>query len=648
MKLQHLWHVLHRRAALWASGLVLVLLGGLGAAPAWAQDADPPGRVGRLADFNGSVSWWDDETGQWADAKRNRPLTGGDRVSTAASGRAELRVGSSVLRLGNDSELEVLRLDDERMVFQLHSGSLALRVRSREIADEVELVTAEARLLPQREGHYRLDRTDDLTRAGAWRGMLRIGDADGPLVGEGQRVELYREAARAGDPGLRQAWVRLPDDGFAAWVLDADAQEGRVRVAEHVSPEMTGAEDLDRHGRWETHPEYGALWLPLVVAADWAPYRYGRWSWVAPWGWTWIDDAPWGFAPFHYGRWVHWRDRWGWVPGAYVPRPVYAPALVAWVGGSGWGVSIHIGGPTVGWLPLAPREPYRPHYRSTPRYIERVNPAPPYRWKHPPQQVPTGPISYGNQGVPRGVTVVPRDVLLRREPVQRGVVDLPRRPPREAVSLLPPPSAPERLRPERRPLPDRSLPDRSPADRLPPRDGAVRVVPVPGGAQPAPVPVPATRPALPREDWVGDRRDDRRTESRDDRRTEPREDRRDFRRDEGRETGREAVPARPGLTQPAPMPPRPMPPQQSPVQSPQAPAAQPVRPALPPARPAPEPVVRPMPMPERPQAPQMAPRPAPPAPVPAMRAPEAPRVPAPVAEPPRPRERERGREQENR
>jgi hypothetical protein len=25
---------------------------------------------------------------------------------------------------------------------------------------------------------------------------------------------------------------------------------------------------------------------------------------MSPWGWTWVDNAPWGFAPFHYGRWV--------------------------------------------------------------------------------------------------------------------------------------------------------------------------------------------------------------------------------------------------------------------------------------------------------------------------------------------------------
>src|SRR5256885_3839541 len=43
---------------------------------------------------------------------------------------------------------------------------------------------------------------------------------------------------------------------------------------------------------------------------------------------SWVDDAPWGFAPFHYGRWTIVGGSWGWVPGPIRVRPWYAPALV--------------------------------------------------------------------------------------------------------------------------------------------------------------------------------------------------------------------------------------------------------------------------------------------------------------------------------
>ena len=420
--------------ALW----FLLAFAALGAGGAWAQD-DPPGRVGRLADMQGQVWWFDPQDGQWNEAERNRPLTGGDRISTAPQAHAELRIGSTVLRLGGATELEVLALDDQRMSFQLHSGSLALRVRSREVAEEIELVTDEARLRPLRSGHYRLDRIDDTSHAGSWRGSLRIDDADGFVVDTGQRVELWREGSSR---ELRHAWASLPDDSFGEWAVRSDQRDERSAATRHVSPEMTGAEDLDRYGRWDRHPEYGALWFPLEVHAGWVPYRDGRWVWARPWGWTWVDAAPWGFAPFHYGRWVNWRGRWGWWPGDYVVRPVFAPALVAWVGGAHWGVSINIGGPAIGWVPLAPREVFVPWYRTTPIYVDRINRHAPRPGRKPVPQVPTGPVMYGNQGVPGAVTVVPRDVLVHRQPVSRAVVD-PRgagTPGQPLVAVVPPPA----------------------------------------------------------------------------------------------------------------------------------------------------------------------------------------------------------------
>ena len=140
---------------------------------------------------------------------------------------------------------------------------------------------------------------------------------------------------------------------------------------------MPGGDDLAQYGSWSDSPEYGQVWYPQV-AQDWVPYREGRWAYVAPWGWTWVDSAPWGFAPFHYGRWVEAGGRWGWIPGGGVgaPRPVYAPALVTFLGVgavAGIGIGAALAGGRVGWLPLGPREPFRPWYRASDRYFRQVN-----------------------------------------------------------------------------------------------------------------------------------------------------------------------------------------------------------------------------------------------------------------------------------
>ena len=159
-------------------------------------------------------------------------------------------------------------------------------------------------------------------------------------------------------------------DGFDDWAQVRDKRLENSVSARYVSPGVIGYQDLDAYGTWQTVPTYGAIWVPNSVPAGWAPYRYGHWAWIAPWGWTWVDDAPWGFAPFHYGRWVSWNGGWGWSPGPLgYWNPYYAPALVGWIGGPGFGVGFGWGGGWgfgvgigFGWFPLGWGAPYYPRY----------------------------------------------------------------------------------------------------------------------------------------------------------------------------------------------------------------------------------------------------------------------------------------------
>ena len=183
---------------------------------------------------------------------------------------------------------------------------------------------------------------------------------------------------------------------------------------------MPGYEDLDDTGDWQRTPEYGPVWVPRHVVAGWSPYRNGHWGWIEPWGWTWIDDAPWGFAPYHYGRWVYRGRGWAWVPGPVVARPVYAPALVVFVGGSTWNVSIGLGG-GVGWFPLGPNEVYVPVYRVSDRYVRRINNAPGSL-----TLADMANTRYRNRASPGGVTVVTRETFVGGRPVGRGLIVVPR------------------------------------------------------------------------------------------------------------------------------------------------------------------------------------------------------------------------------
>ena len=474
---------LARALLLWA----LLLAGALGLASSALAGDDSPGRVGRVSQVEGKAWIYDDDENRWADAGRNRAITEGDRISTDHGARLQLGIGSTELRLGSNTEISFEQLDDDRLVVRVQGGNLAVRVRNRDVARELEVRAGDVRARPEGTGHFRVDREDGTMMFSAWRGNLRVDTRDQRVeVEAGRSIELYRE----GRDGTVVTWGGLAQDNFSDWVARDEQRDDRLAAERYVSPEMTGADDLDRNGRWDRHPEYGMVWLPLRVGVDWAPYRHGRWSWHVRWGWTWIDDAPWGFATSHYGRWLHWGGRWVWSPGVYTARPVYSPALVAWLGSPGSGVSVSVGiGPTVGWIPLSPRDVYVPSFRHPPRYYDRVNQ--PHLRPGVPRQVPTGPISYGNQGVPNAVTVVPSNVLQQRQPVAPSVVndpDIQRRwVGREHGRDGGAPPAPPRM-------------IGVPGGAVAPATGGVPlpgfVQPVPGGGRPAP-PVVATPPSQP-------------------------------------------------------------------------------------------------------------------------------------------------------
>jgi hypothetical protein len=394
--------------------LAFALMGGA----VWAADDDPPGRVGRVIESQGQSWLYDTDSDEWIELQRNRPISTGNRIAVDQNARLELRIGSTTVRLAGGSELEMRRLDDERIDLFLVNGSAAVRVRSQDVSRELEIATPEGRFTPRRAGHFRVDHRDTTTVASVWNGDLHFENDSSALdIAAGRSAEFWREGN-----ATHYSWSEPQTDEFSDWVARANREDERSgAVTRYVSPEMTGYEDLDRYGRWESHPEYGPLWMPTTIVTGWAPYRYGHWVWISPWGWTWVDDAPWGFAPFHYGRWVTVGGRWCWAPGRYVARPVYAPALVAWVGN----VHVVAGAPVVGWVPLAPREAYYPHYARGPAYWKSVN----YAQLHllpqnTPRTIPTTAIRYANQGAPGGLSAVPVNALQPRRPVAPVVAQI--------------------------------------------------------------------------------------------------------------------------------------------------------------------------------------------------------------------------------
>ncbi len=350
--------------------ILLALLGGCAVSALSASAlADPSGRVGRISQVEGEVSFRPPAEDFWTPATRNFPVAPGESFWTGDSGRTELQFGSVEAWIDSQTELDVLDLDYGETRLALVQGSLDLRIW-RVPRGGVRISTPAGQVLLQRAGVYRVDVAAPSDDGGYQPVEVTTFDGAAELPSPGGIIRVDGgEAALVYGGELPQA-VDVQEAAIDDWARDREARQRRARDDDFT---LAGYGDLDDQGEFLQTAEYGTVWFPRDVPADWAPYRYGHWAYVQPWGWTWIDDQAWGFAPFHYGRWARVDDRWGWIPpDRSAPEPVYAPALVAFIGGLAAGASLG-GGEAMGWVPLGPEEVYRPPYQVSRAYIHDVN-----------------------------------------------------------------------------------------------------------------------------------------------------------------------------------------------------------------------------------------------------------------------------------
>ena len=392
------------------------------------QGQDPPGRVARLNFSQGSISFRPAGEDDWVSGVPNRPMVTGDDLWADEDSRAEVHIGSTAIRLGAKTGITFLTLDDHTTQLRLAQGSLIVRVRHVDDDDNYEIDTPNIAFSLLQPGEYRVDVSEDgsQTFTTVWHGRGRVTGG-----GFTYSVVANQSATFTGSDHLDYELAQLPDrDDFDTWAFERDDREDRADSANYVSREMTGYEDLDEYGDWSYVAGYGPCWRPRAVGIGWAPYRFGHWVYVGPWGWTWVEDEPWGFAPFHYGRWAFVGNGWFWVPGPVVVRPVWAPALVAFVGGRpGFRFSAGVG---VGWFPLAPGEVYLPGYRVSRAYVNNVNVTNTtvsvtkvtnvYNTVIVNRSTTINNVTYVNQHVTNGVTVVSHEAFVNARPVAQNVL----------------------------------------------------------------------------------------------------------------------------------------------------------------------------------------------------------------------------------
>jgi hypothetical protein len=346
--------------------LIVFTAGVLLSALAVADD-DPPSRAARLSYMAGTVSFQPQgEETDWVPADLNRALTTGDKIWVEQGGRTEIQTVNSVVRLNGHTNFSFLGVEGDTTQIQLSLGMMTVNLTGLADNETYEIDTPQVAFTLLRPGLYRVE----VNEAGDTT-VIRVRAGGGETTADGKAAPLNNneEVVIKGNPASYDKHGVARPDEFDAWGSERDARVASSVSVKAVAPGVVGAADLDLAGAWRPAPIYGNVWFPSAVVADWAPYRFGHWGFVAPWGWTWIDDAPWGYAPFHYGRWVMVGGAWGWAPGPVVVSAVYAPALVSFIGG----IEVVGVADPVSWVALSWGEPWYPSFGVSFGYYNSVN-----------------------------------------------------------------------------------------------------------------------------------------------------------------------------------------------------------------------------------------------------------------------------------
>jgi hypothetical protein len=348
------------------AALVLVSLTVLAVQPARGQEQgqeEPTTGVARVSLVHGDVTSMRGDSGDWVAATVNAPLVRGDKIATGENSQVEIQLDyANVLRLAPRTEATIADLTRSRIQIQVAQGVANYSVLKGSEA-EAEIDTPNMAVRPLEEGAYRIEVTSPTeTQLIVRKGQAEVSNPDGST-----RVESGRMIRVQGSDHPEYQIASAPgNDEWDKWNRERDNQINDAQSYSHANRYYTGAQDLDRNGRWVYVPEYGDYaWTPYA-GAGWVPYRDGYWGWEPYWGWTWISYEPWGWAPYHYGRWFYWGSSWYWWPGhhGYGYRPMWGPAYVSFLGfgfgGRNWGFGFGYGYNSIGWCPLGPYDSYHP------------------------------------------------------------------------------------------------------------------------------------------------------------------------------------------------------------------------------------------------------------------------------------------------
>ncbi len=348
------------------AGLAVALLLAVTAAiPSGAQAApkqEGPVVVGRVSHIEGQLLRYVYEEKDWVPILKDVPFGLEDSLYSDQDAKAEILFPNGTwVRIGGSTQIQAISLDDEVTEIDVASG--IARFYNRGSQSVIKATTPFGYVLAPAESMFDLYVGDESVEVIALKGSVEfvhgknqsrfeVQSGSSSLIADNQTV--------ANGNGMVDAdfdeWNSQRD---SIWAKRLDVKGDSTR---YLPPQLADdAYEFEENGRWERveyQGEYRNLWRPTTVASDWAPYTSGRWT--SYYGdQCWVPYEPFGYTTHHYGSWVFIDSCrcWYWAP------PVVQVLTVArpWTVGYGWypgRVSWIYGADNVGWVPLAPYEPY--------------------------------------------------------------------------------------------------------------------------------------------------------------------------------------------------------------------------------------------------------------------------------------------------
>src|SRR5882762_3476053 len=188
--------------------------------------------------MEGSVSFQPAGEPEGVEAVPNRPMTTGDKLWADKDSRAELQLGSAVIRLNSETGFSFLNLDDNTTQIQLTAGSINVRVRRLDRNDVFEVDTPNLAFSVTQPGSYRVEASEDGTYT-----VVSIREGEGEATGNGQTYTIHagQRVTFSGTDSLNAEVTEIGgSDQFDTWAYNRDHRYDQSRSAQYLSRDVVG------------------------------------------------------------------------------------------------------------------------------------------------------------------------------------------------------------------------------------------------------------------------------------------------------------------------------------------------------------------------------------------------------------------------